>query len=52
MGRIKDFEMWLESRGLAEWDDLLDKMVHHCDINDPVLLENYRRELDANGEFV
>ena len=49
MGRMKDFNLWLEETGRAEWCELTDTMVFNCDTNDPALWEEYLSASKDNG---
>jgi len=52
MGVMKEFAMWMEEKGYAEWNDLLDWYDYHRDPNDPAVWDEYMSERKTNVEEV
>jgi len=44
MGRMKDFVMWLEEKGYAEWNDHTESYEYTSAYNPQTALDEYRQD--------
>ena len=50
MGKMSDYGIWLEERGYAEWDDMIDGYVFLNDADPEKAMRNYIKELRLQKE--
>ena len=41
MGAMNDFNLWLEEKGYAEWNELTDTLDYNVDTNDSAIWDEY-----------
>ena len=49
MGRMKDYAMWLEMKGYAEFDDRTESYEYTADFNATTAFDEYRHDSSWHG---
>ena len=49
MGRMKDYAMWLEMKGYAEFNDRTESYEYTADYNDRTAFDEYRHDESWHG---